>query len=140
MMTKNDEVCQTCGKTFAWHEENIPRHPFNSGQDGATAFLGERQKRQDKERTTRPPQIASVPTDPVLRIALINRGIITPAELMAAEAQLQQALADVRRDDGQQAKSARWGQVQVGEATSLDVVERSISSQEVGTQSDDSQK
>jgi len=101
-MPSDDDRCETCGQAFAWHRENAPKHPFNSGQDGATAFLkrrGDRDPRQrgsGAQRGSEGPQIVSPGNDPVLRIALINRGVLTPADLVVAEEQLRAALMEVQ--------------------------------------------
>lgn len=100
-MTQPSDICQTCGKSRAWHEANNPIHPFNSGQAGATAFLGKRRDRdpQTGRKTAQqgaetPPRVVW-PNDPVLRVALINAGVISPEQLAAAENQLRAALGDV---------------------------------------------
>jgi len=95
----DDEKCQTCGKDFGWHRDNAPKHPFNNGQDGSTAFLKRRGGRDDGLATQRPQhgsQMLQMAGDPVLRIALINRGILTPADLVVAEEQLRAALMEVQ--------------------------------------------
>lgn len=112
-----DDRCLTCGQTFGWHQENSTRHPFNSGQDGATAFLKRQGGRDDQRRGSgvqqgsEGPQIVSPGNDPVLRIALINRGVLTPADLIVAEEQLRQALAEIqeRGSDGESAEGSRRG-------------------------------
>lgn len=130
--------CETCGQTFAWHRDNAPRHPFNSGQDGATAFLKRRGDRDpqrrgsDAQRGSESPQIVSPGNDPVLRIALINRGILTPADLVIAEEQLRAALMEVQH--GQPSEGPWRGQVQVGTTAPVDVGGASEGSEEVGAQ------
>jgi hypothetical protein len=92
-----DDRCRVCGQTFGWHEENQPRHPFTP--EGASLDFLKRPKDRDRsgrktsQSPAEPPVIASMAHDPVVRIALINRGILTPADLMVAEAQLRDALA-----------------------------------------------
>jgi len=114
LLTVNeDDHCKTCGKTYGWHEEHPEtKHPFNAGQDGATDFLKRRQDRDRKgaQRGAEGPQIVSPGNDPVLRIALINRGVLTPADLVVAEEQLRAALAEVQH--AQQTEGTRRGQVQ----------------------------
>lgn len=133
MAPQTDDVCKSCGKTFGWHEEYKPMHPFHAGQDGATAFLRRGRRDRERERTSPRgsggPQIISPGNDPVLRIALINRGILTPADLVVAEEQLRQALADIqeRSYDGE-------GEVQVREAAPVDVRSPSEGSPQVGAQ------
>lgn len=83
--------CQTCQRTREWHEENHPMHPFNDGQAGAQAFLGDKKRRGDRDdrRDAKSPQrgaqTAEWPFDPVLRQALMDAGLITPDMLRAAE-------------------------------------------------------
>lgn len=103
MQTVNeDDRCGSCGQTWGWHQENQTFHPFNSGQEGATDFLKGRGGRDHQrggsgaQDGSGGPQIVSPGNDPVLRIALINRGILTPADLMVAEEQLRAALAEVQ--------------------------------------------
>lgn len=133
-MTKPNpsDRCLTCGQTSEWHEDHKPVHPFNFGQDGATAVF-KRAPGRDPRRTTptspqasQGPQMVSLPSDPVLRIALINKGVLTPVDLVAAEEQLRQALREVVQGGE--------GKIQVGEAASMDVGQRPVSGQEVGTQ------
>lgn len=134
--------CETCGQTRGWHKENAPRHPFNFGQDGATAIFKRREgrdpKRDDKtaQRGSQPPLIAGFAHDAVLRIALINAGVVTPAGLMVAEEQLREALMMAKGEEGgKSSEGPRRGEVQVGEAAPMDVGGTSAGSQEVGAQS-----
>lgn len=131
---KPSDRCWTCGQTFEWHEDHKPVHPFNFGQDGATAVF-KRAPDRDHRRTTptspqpsQGPQMMSLPTDPVLRIALVNKGVLTPVDLVAAEEQLRQAIQEVVQSGE--------GKVQVGTAASVDVGQRTGSGQEVGAQSE----
>lgn len=110
------ETCATCGNTLAWHNENSPIHPFNTGQAGAQAFLGPRRDRdhQSRPKTSQdgaqtPPTVVW-PTDPVLRVALMNAGVITADNLRDAENQLRAAMGDVLTRGGQGGE----GEVQVG--------------------------
>lgn len=85
---KEPGICRLCGHSKQWHEENHPRHRFD---DPSTLFL-KKSKGADRpgagdngnvaESST---QTARWPMDPVLRVALINAGVITPADLTAAE-------------------------------------------------------
>lgn len=116
-MINEDDVCETCGQTYSWHFENKPVHPFNHGQVGATDFLKSRRDRDGGKSSQRGPegaQIVGMSTDPVLRIALISAGVITPVQLAAAEESLRVALLEVRPG----------GEVQVGETTPVDVGKR----------------
>jgi hypothetical protein len=70
----DEEKCTTCGRTRVWHQENKSRHAFN-GKLGQTPMR---------------PQVKAAPWpfDPVLRQALIDKGILTPEDLTAAEAKI----------------------------------------------------
>lgn len=114
-----DEKCHTCGNTWGWHQENKPVHPFNTGEAGATAFLGKRGDRthqRDRNASQRgseePPRVVW-PSDPVLRIALMNAGVITADQLRVAEEGLRAAMGDVLKQGG----SGGEGEVQIGTPT-----------------------
>lgn len=87
----DDDECRTCGKTRGWHREHRPMHPFNDGQAGATAFLGNKNRRgstgtgDNGNDAQRGSQAAPWPFDPVLRQALMDAGLITPEMLRDAE-------------------------------------------------------
>lgn len=72
--TTLEDRCPTCGQTREWHEANNPRHSFG-GKLGQTPMR---------------PQVKAAPWpfDPVLRQALVDKGIITPEDLTAAEAKI----------------------------------------------------
>lgn len=122
-MPNDDDICATCANSWAWHVENKPVHPFNDGQAGAKAFLDSRRARDpksrdsDAQRGSETPPTVVWPTDPVLRIALMNAGVITADDLRRAEQQLRAAMGEVLAQGGQGGE----GQVQVGEAASVDV-------------------
>lgn len=118
-VSEGDRRCDACGQTFTWHQEHPEtRHPFSAGEDGATDFLKRRRDRDVKrgpigsQRGSDRPQIIASGNDPVLRIALINRGVLTPADLMVAEEQLREALANAQQEgghDGQPTEGTRRG-------------------------------
>lgn len=98
MTTNNEELtcrtCRTCLNDKGWHEENKPLHPFNTGEAGATAFLGQRDQRgrKDPQRGSegvRGVPRTAMPMDPVLRQALVDAGVITPQQLREAEEKIQ---------------------------------------------------
>lgn len=91
-------VCSTCGNTFGWHEESNPRHPF--------AALGTQSVLADTRRDERPAQTdsgpivrTSTPFDPVLRLALIDAGVITPDDLDKADKKIRQLTQGLGRPD-----------------------------------------
>lgn len=82
--------CRACSHTRLWHDNNTPRHPFDDGT-GSTAFLGAKDRLRDERGgdngngAPRGAQAAQWPFDPILRQALIDKGILTPEDLRAAE-------------------------------------------------------
>lgn len=112
-MTTGEELngldeCQTCNRSRMWHDENQPIHPFNEGQAGAKAFLGARRDRDPQSGRksspdgAEPPATVVWPTDPVLRVALINAGVITTQHLRDAEEMLKASMGLGGMTDGQQ--------------------------------------
>lgn len=111
-MTDQEFTCRTCLNTREWHEVHRPRHPFNTGQSGATDFL-----KPKKEKPQPEIRQSAMPIDPVLRVALINKGVITPQDLRDAEAVIQAATgqfeATVRESrNGESTEETRGRQVQ----------------------------
>lgn len=95
MTTKSNGNCETCGNPFEGHE--VFKHPYNDGSLPPSATFGKR--RADGSRGPAPvaqsgsetgPEVTTIraPFDPVLRLALINRGVITPQDLTDAEKQI----------------------------------------------------
>lgn len=84
--------CMTCSQTWLWHQNNEVRHAFNDGTLGAAATFGK--KLPDGGRTpptgAQPVTVETVrwPFDPVLRQALITKGVITAQDLTDAEANI----------------------------------------------------
>lgn len=82
--------CHTCSNSWLWHQTTEVRHRFNDGTMGAAETFGK--KLPDGGRTpptgTQPVTVEAVrwPFDPVLRQALIDKGVITPDDLTKAEA------------------------------------------------------
>ena len=66
--------CQTCGKL---HHDGTEHHPFN---DGSLTGIGALVMPEDMKV-----ELSPMPFDPVLRLALIDAGIITPDQLTAAK-------------------------------------------------------
>lgn len=87
-------VCHTCGKSHEQlaREGVTPKHPFNDGSLSASETFGAR--RADGTRT--PPGVdvgvaameTTWPFDPVLRQALMDKGVLTPDDLRNAEAKI----------------------------------------------------
>lgn len=87
--------CETCGNTMAWHEEAQPRHAFNDGSTPFSATFGRRADRRTGQPGSTPQRGSETaaagipwPHDPVLRQALIDKGVLTPDDLTAAEAKI----------------------------------------------------
>ena len=75
-----NDVCAVCGQTRGWHTDNRPRHQFKSVNDGLMDSAPTPTGRGIKHVT--------MPFDPVLRMALIDKGIITTDDLDAADAKI----------------------------------------------------
>lgn len=98
--------CTTCGKSHRELAESgtFPKHSFNDGTLGASATFGK--KLPDGSRT--PPgnqpvtivQEAPWPFDPVLRQALIDKGVITPEDLKSAEEKIRAVTAQFAASGG----------------------------------------
>jgi hypothetical protein len=78
-------ICDTCGNNEAWHTETNPRHTFNDGSLSTLDTFG----KKDGPRAPIAPVEAVIeaqwPWDPVLRQALIDKGLLTPRDLSEAE-------------------------------------------------------
>lgn len=91
--------CKTCEHTRMWHDTNDTRHVFNDGSVSPQATFGRRRADGSKEplQTSQQPAESAGeqrwPFDPVLRQALINRGVITAEDLRSAEEQIRAVTA-----------------------------------------------
>lgn len=95
-----EPTCQLCQQTKSWHEEHKPHHLFNSDSDQLLIQQSSREvlAPQPNPRPggpgpiypppSSPPQL-SFPSDPVLRMALIEAGVLTTQDLDTAEKKLQ---------------------------------------------------
>lgn len=70
-------MCRLCNQSEDWHKANNPRHPFTP-RDGASSPT----LTNDQPAVV---QNMAVPFDPVLRLCLINAGVITTEQLSKAE-------------------------------------------------------
>ena len=87
-MKSDGDQCKTCGNTRIWHENNDTRHTFNDGSVPFKTTFGVRNRRTDgksPEDGSEPVSRPAWPFDPVLRQALIDKGVLTPQDLKDAE-------------------------------------------------------
>lgn len=81
--------CTTCGKSHRELAESgtFPKHSFNDGTLGASATFGKKLADGTRAVPATPVTVqeAPWPFDPVLRQALIDKGVITPEDLSRAE-------------------------------------------------------
>lgn len=98
-------LCKTCGKDEQWHKDNPDtRHKYNDGSIPASETFGKRLP--DGSRTS--PGGGTVveaveapwPFDPVLRQALIDKGVLTPEDLQAAEMKIRAVTAQFAASGG----------------------------------------
>jgi hypothetical protein len=96
-----DSECQTCKQSYRWHLDNKPVHPFNTGAAGVRTLFQKRGDR-DPQRGGKTPQDSSQtpeptawPFDPVLRQALIDKGVLTPDDLANAKAKIEAVTAQM---------------------------------------------
>jgi len=70
----SDDLCSLCGNDRQWHVDNQAIHMFAGPGQGLVR---------------KPPamevRVSSLPFDPVLRLALIDAGVLTLEQLQAAE-------------------------------------------------------
>lgn len=90
------DSCRTCGNSEEWHAWHKPLHPFNDGSAGAAAFLKGKPGKPPGDNgngAQRGSEAAQWPFDPVLRQALINKGVLTSEDLRNAEEQIRAVTA-----------------------------------------------
>lgn len=102
---KND-VCIVCGRTEEEHVNSSVVHSFTSaGQRVDTSQFNRRRPEQGRagdDVTRRIPGsygMSQGPFDPVLRQALIDKGILTPEDLAAAAAKISAITGQVMRGE-----------------------------------------
>jgi hypothetical protein len=72
------KACRMCGQSEQWHRDNSPRHQFTPRDSASSPTLTNDQPQVQMEHV-------NLPFDPVLRLALVNAGVITAAQLSQAE-------------------------------------------------------
>lgn len=93
-MMNPSEGCHTCGNSLEWHEqqEGIVRHPFNNGSLPHSATFGQRRADGSRGRVPDAQRGSQVPSpwpfDPVLRQALVDKGVLTVEDLQEAETKI----------------------------------------------------
>jgi len=107
MTTPTSSLCTTCNGPHPRADGFMPQHPFNDGSLGASLTFGPPRDRPRKSPERPSGGTAAVPTpaplhswphDPVLRMALINKGVLTPEDLRNAEQQIRAITAEVMQD------------------------------------------
>jgi len=105
MATTSEPKCQTCGRSEDDHIREGFRHAFNNGSISVSETFSKRSRANGPGGSSAPPErrvpadrpIGQWPFDPVLRQALIDKGIITPEDLAAAQAKIQAITGVVTR-------------------------------------------
>lgn len=92
---QGEKMCWTCGKSHEQltREGVLPRHPFNDGTANTSETFG--RKLPDGSRTApggvnAPATVEQMswPFDPVLRQALVDKGVLTVEDLKDAEGKI----------------------------------------------------
>lgn len=85
-----EPICQTCHKTHPWPDGTVPRHKFNPGGSQFQELAADKKPLPEVKES-------QWPFDPVLRQALIDKGILTPEDLFNAEAKIRAVTAQFTR-------------------------------------------
>ena len=94
-LSEPDGKCSTCGESHVELAARgvVPKHPFNDGSLPFKATFGDRNRTDDwkpAQRGAERPTTQGWPFDPVLRQALIDKGVLTPDDLRNAENKIHQ--------------------------------------------------
>lgn len=91
-ISPSSEKCTTCNRS---HSEPgyAPRHPFNDGTLPVSATFGTKTRRDQPKDGSVEVRAVQWPFDPVLRQALIDKGILTPQDLHDAEEKIKAVTA-----------------------------------------------
>jgi hypothetical protein len=95
------QTCVTCntsgeGDPTTWHHA---RHPFRSAAMAHTG-AGWQTPSEGRETTESPTPMPAYPFDPILRQALIDKGVITPQDLKDAQAKIEVVTAVFQNETG----------------------------------------
>lgn len=95
-MTTN-EKCTTCNQTLQWHRDNadVVRHAFNDGSLPLSATFGHRRADGSRAPDAQRGSPSPWPFDPVLRQALIDKGVLTIEDLQQAEIKIRTIISTV---------------------------------------------
>lgn len=98
-MNNPSDRCYMCGNTREWHDNNYSRHAFSM----TPAELRDTTRVDKPSQTQSGPPITRTtrPFDPVLRLALIEAGVITTDQIEAAEKQLNVVMSAVNNVMGE---------------------------------------
>jgi hypothetical protein len=104
MTNQSDIKCRTCGQTYDWHLDRVGtiRHPFNPPDTPLPTAETFGKRLPDGTRADATPtkvEEAPWPFDPVLRQALMDKGVITPDDLTRAERTIRAVTASVQQED-----------------------------------------
>jgi len=100
-----NQICRMCGQSGAWHKKNSTEHDFDPedapppkrGKPDPLESSKARRERESKEaarvaqakaaatRGSAEYRRRSVPTDPALRLLLVQKGVVTAEELAATD-------------------------------------------------------
>lgn len=80
--------CRMCGNSWEWHQAHYARHPYTSPNSTNELRDVTRPDRRAQANTDAPIVHTTTPFDPVLRLALIEKGIVSPDDLKKAEEKL----------------------------------------------------
>lgn len=78
--------CSVCGNDQVWHVQSGARHPYTpEGVEWDMRTTNDRRKSTQAEPGAAAVRLLHGPIDPVLRQALMDKGILTPEDLEEAE-------------------------------------------------------
>ena len=80
--------CRMCGNSYEWHQAHFARHPYTSPNSTNELRDTSRPDRRAQSKSDAGIVHTTTPFDPVLRLVLIEKGIIGPEDLKNAEEKL----------------------------------------------------
>jgi len=80
--------CRMCGNSWEWHKSHFARHPYTPSNATNELRDTSHPDKPVKTDTDVPIVHTTTPFDPVLRLALIEKGIISTGDLTAAQEKL----------------------------------------------------